>query len=1087
MKTKIVGILVCMLLIATMILPVTGTIKSNESMNDETSTNLTVESIVVTLNAEDYVINELDTEYSEITMMNFGSILSPGEPMLPAKTFFVGLPPGSEVISVDLISETLGEIPGKYHIRPAPPFYGDETTEVNWEINTKAYTSADPYPSNVYEYMGMSQLRKYYLAMISYAPFTYYPSDDKLVLHKSITLRVNYKIVEDVPDELLADMVMDDIASEIIVNYPSLAESYHPSSLPTNLQPYDYIIITTPSLVSSLSSFQTWKQNIGFKVNIVTTSWISSTYSGNDLQQEIRNFLRTNYVSWGIKYVLIVGSHNTIPMRVCCPDDNNFATDGRRRVPTDYYYADLSNPDSTSWDSDSDGLYGERNQDNYDYTPEVYVGRIPIDTAGTVTNICSKIQSFEQAPNSGWKKNAMLLGCVLNYNNEDSSGFARTDGAELMEQCRTNLLSGYSITTMYEKAGLAPCTYSCTFPLTNANVKTQWGSTTGWGIINWNGHGSATTVGRKVWANDGGASPGVPESSEMSWPNMIVNTDNTALNNNKPPVVFAVSCNNAYGGAVNNLGAALLSNGASAFIGSTVISWGSVGWTQPSQGGSASMCYDFTNNLANLGQDCGTGLYNAKLYYWNNFNWGTWGWRVNANMYDFNLYGDPSMKMAKATTTNNPPNTPSTPTGTTAGNTGTSYTYSTSATDPDADNVKYGWDWDGDSTVDEWTSFQSSGTTVNTPHIFGLPGTYNVKVKAEDSNGAQSSFSSALTVVISGANNPPNTPSTPTGTTAGNTGTSYTYSTSATDPDADNVKYGWDWDGDSTVDEWTSFQSSGTTVNTPHIFGLPGTYNVKVKAEDSNGAQSSFSPALTVVISGTNNPPVAPARPDGPTHGHPGSGHVYTFSTYTTDPDGDKVKYGWDWDGDYTIDEWDDNGGSYYPSGTIVSRTHSWAMAGMYNIFVKAEDTKGAQNIWFSPPLTIVIFHNNPPNKPSRPDGPTSGKSGTEYTYTSSATDIELNQLEYLFDWGDGADSGWLGPFNSGQTVSASHTWTQEGSYQIKVKARDTNLDESDWSDPLPISMPKNKAINNPFLLFLERLIERFPILEQILLQLGLQ
>jgi len=40
--------------------------------------------------------------------------------------------------------------------------------------------------------------------------------------------------------------------------------------------------------------------------------------------------------------------------------------------------------------------------------------------------------------------------------------------------------------------------------------------------------------------------------------------------------------------------------------------------------------------------------------------------------------------------------------------------------------------------------------------------------------------------------------------------------------------------------------------------------------------------------------------------------------------------------------------------------------------------------------------------------------------------------------------------------------------------------EESPWSDPLAISMPKNKAIN-PFLLFLERLIERFPILEQIL------
>ncbi|MCK5030578.1 MAG: hypothetical protein KAR64_03855 [Thermoplasmatales archaeon] len=40
--------------------------------------------------------------------------------------------------------------------------------------------------------------------------------------------------------------------------------------------------------------------------------------------------------------------------------------------------------------------------------------------------------------------------------------------------------------------------------------------------------------------------------------------------------------------------------------------------------------------------------------------------------------------------------------------------------------------------------------------------------------------------------------------------------------------------------------------------------------------------------------------------------------------------------------------------------------------------------------------------------------------------------------------------------------------------------EESPWSDPLPITMPKNKAIN-PFLLILERLMERFPILEQIL------
>jgi len=50
----------------------------------------------------------------------------------------------------------------------------------------------------------------------------------------------------------------------------------------------------------------------------------------------------------------------------------------------------------------------------------------------------------------------------------------------------------------------------------------------------------------------------------------------------------------------------------------------------------------------------------------------------------------------------------------------------------------------------------------------------------------------------------------------------------------------------------------------------------------------------------------------------------------------------------------------------------------------------------------------------------------------------------------------------------------------ILVEAKIVYGEENPWSDPLAISMPKNKAIN-PFLLFLERLIERFPILEQIL------
>jgi hypothetical protein len=96
------------------------------------------------------------------------------------------------------------------------------------------------------------------------------------------------------------------------------------------------------------------------------------------------------------------------------------------------------------------------------------------------------------------------------------------------------------------------------------------------------------------------------------------------------------------------------------------------------------------------------------------------------------------------------------------------------------------------------------------------------------------------------ANNPPNTPSTPSGPTSGIVGTLYTYSTSATDPDNDQVKYTFDW-GDGTPSE-TGFGASGWTGSARHSWNTAGTYAVKAKATDSKGAESGWSSPLTVTI-----------------------------------------------------------------------------------------------------------------------------------------------------------------------------------------------------------------------------------------------
>jgi hypothetical protein len=124
-------------------------------------------------------------------------------------------------------------------------------------------------------------------------------------------------------------------------------------------------------------------------------------------------------------------------------------------------------------------------------------------------------------------------------------------------------------------------------------------------------------------------------------------------------------------------------------------------------------------------------------------------------------------------------------------------------------------------------------------------------------------------------------------------------------------------------------------------------------------------------------------------------------------------------------------------------------------------------------------MENQRPNKPSKPSGPPKGEPDTEYTFTTSAIDPDGDSLTYMWDWGDGNYSDWL------ETSEASHTWTTEDNFKIRVMAKDVHGGESEWSDPFVFSTPKNKAIVNHRLIeFFESLIQRFPLFKKILNQI---
>jgi outer membrane protein assembly factor BamB len=111
-------------------------------------------------------------------------------------------------------------------------------------------------------------------------------------------------------------------------------------------------------------------------------------------------------------------------------------------------------------------------------------------------------------------------------------------------------------------------------------------------------------------------------------------------------------------------------------------------------------------------------------------------------------------------------------------------------------------------------------------------------------------------------------------------------------------------------------------------------------------------------------------------------------------------------------------------------------------------------------------------------NGPSSGKAKQNYNYTIVSTDSEVNDISYYVNWGDGTNTGWIGPYDSGEEQTVSHTWDKKGTYTIQAKAKDGYGAESNWGT-LSVTMPF--SYNILFLQFWMRFFQQFPHIFPIL------
>jgi hypothetical protein len=578
--------------------------------------------------------------YDVLRMAEFETAAVPGRPILPRKIFYLAVPPDINWDSIELTVTTTEKekCPGFFNIKTCPP-----DTAWNGSQWLTSSPGVDDFQSGAaVRLIGVSQLRKWRFVKVEFAPFQYTPGTGELALIKKADILLSYARTGEQPSALeLQDGVMDDIARDLFLNYSQAGEWYRAGAASADVSqilPTNYVIITTEAIRTNstkLNAFVAHKQDMGYTVEVVTeTTWGAVTgQSPNNKAEKIREWLKTNFLSLGIKYVLLIGNpspyesgEGDVPQKMCWP---RLGSGADENAPTDYFYADLTG----NWNIDGDAYYGEWSQDmgtgGVDFAPEVYVGRIPVYSAAysTLDAILQKIISYERAGGSiAWRKSILL---PMGF---QSAGY---DGAPLAEQMSNDYLAGAGYTSFRQyQQGTAFAADNSTYTSEeelrgNTIVRDRWAAND-YGIVCWWGHGSATSA---------------AVGYDPNWDgNLFYYTYCSSLDDAHPAFTYQCSCTNAYPENSNNLAYSILKAGGIETVSASRVSWFNTGVVYGGFDGSTTnsgIGYEYVRRLVVNEYAAGNALYLAKSSMTPEAN------TRLMNYYDFNLYGDPSLSLQK--------------------------------------------------------------------------------------------------------------------------------------------------------------------------------------------------------------------------------------------------------------------------------------------------------------------------------------------------------------------------------------------------------------------------------------------------------
>ncbi|MGH1429386.1 MAG: Ig-like domain-containing protein [Arenicella sp.] len=287
------------------------------------------------------------------------------------------------------------------------------------------------------------------------------------------------------------------------------------------------------------------------------------------------------------------------------------------------------------------------------------------------------------------------------------------------------------------------------------------------------------------------------------------------------------------------------------------------------------------------------------------------------------------------------------------GRVGEFYFYRAMAVDPDGDSVIYSLDVAPD-------GMTISGNGIRwTPTATQL-GEHEVKVRADDRNGAVVTQSFVVNVI---ENRAPQFTSTPLVNVIDSH--SYFYRAIATDPDNDSVIY-------SLTTAPNGMTISGNFIRWTPDVSQTGVHDVVILADDRKGGTTEQAYQITVT---SNRAPEFTSSPLESVI----EGHSYFYRSIAVDPDGDSLTYSLEIAPDgMTI------------SGNFIRWTPDNSQLGIHPVSVVADDRFGKTT---TQSFAVTVFENQSPVIVAEPN--TAGRLGVNYFSRLIATDPDGDSVQY--------------------------------------------------------------------------------------------